>query len=296
MPKSVKQLINEIDLWKDAYHIRYEPLQGGCKNDTYKVTADEVSYVLRMNDQQNTYLQLDRPMELKALSEANRFGITPEVMMTENATDCVITAYIDGSMLKESQLKDPEIASQLISKLKLIHSLEGIERTCTPYHLIESYVAGMDTLGVKAPIDFKAMLNRMYDIERYRSQDRIYTRKYCHNDLFLVNTLYDGKNVYIIDWKLSGCGDVFFDLASIPFSVSFTHEEEKQWLASYFGDYDEEQSRILQDMKWLNMLREAAWSLLHTGLHAEGEHQRLDYYKYALRVMERMEMGLNTLA
>lgn len=37
MPKSVKQLINEIDLWKDAYHIRYEPLQGGCTNDTYKV-------------------------------------------------------------------------------------------------------------------------------------------------------------------------------------------------------------------------------------------------------------------
>jgi thiamine kinase-like enzyme len=36
--------------------------------------------------------------------------------------------------------------------------------------------------------------------------------------------------LYIIDWEMSGSGDVFFDLATIPFSCKFSEEQEKEWL------------------------------------------------------------------
>jgi thiamine kinase-like enzyme len=276
--------------------IQYEPLNGGFTNQTYKVTIDDCSYVVRVNGRQNEYLRLDRALETEAIRKAHQMGIAPNVIMIGNKSDYLITEFIEGQILNERQVKEPAVMEQIVGHLQHIHSMEGIERECTPYHLIESYVAGMREIGAKIPDGFNLLLNRMHDIQKYRSDDKVYSRKFCHNDFFTVNTLFDGQKLTIIDWELSGYGDVFFDLASLPFSVAFTEAEEKTLLSQYFGYYDDEQFRILQDMKFMNMLREVAWALFHARIGAETVNHNFDYYKHAVWVMERIEQGHNSLA
>lgn len=90
----------------------------------------------------------------------------------------------------------------------------------------------------------------------------------------------------IVCRRLGGVGDIFFDLAAIPFSNRFTEQQEKNWLQSYFGYYEEEQYAILQDMKYMNMLRECSWGLLYSGLAKGQLNHNFDYYAYAKHVIE----------
>lgn len=101
-------------------------------------------------------------------------------------------------------------------------------------------------------------MQRVEDIAYKRSGDKAYNNKFCHNDSFTCNMIYSNNNLQVIDWELSGYGDVFFSLAIIPFFNRFTKPQEKAWLKLYFGHYEEEQYMILQDMKFMNMVREVA--------------------------------------
>lgn len=99
----------------------------------------------------------------------------------------------------------------------------------------------------------------------------------------------------IVCRRLGVAGDIFFDLAAIPFSNRFTEQQEMNWLQSYFGYYEEEQYAILQDMKYMNMLREYSWGLLYSGLAKGQLNHNFDYYAHARHVIERLQQGFNQL-
>ncbi|MDQ0061510.1 hypothetical protein [Paenibacillus harenae] len=64
-------------------------------------------------------------------------------------------------------------------------------------------------------------------------------------------------------------------------------------MQSYFGYYEEEQYAIFQDMKYMNMLRECSWGLLHSVLAKKQVNNSLDYYKHAKHLIERLQQGFN---
>lgn len=55
----------------------------------------------------------------------------------------------------------------------------------------------------------------------------------CHLDLHKGNTLYDGKVLFITDWKYTAMADPFFDLAILASEKEMSDEEMSQLLAVY---------------------------------------------------------------
>jgi thiamine kinase-like enzyme len=271
-----------------------EPLNGGFTNQTYKVTVSEQKFVVRINGNENKYLQLSRTSEVEVIRKMHEKRIAPKVYSKSMEDRYLITEFVRGRHLHKDDLKSQHTLKLLITSLNHIHSLEGINRECSPFTLVSGYLQGARELNVAFPADLTGILNKMDEIEKKRAQDRIYTKKFCHNDLHLFNMLFNDEKLTVIDWELSGYGDVFFDIASIALTNQFSIEEEKKFLSLYFGFYDEEQFIILQEMKYMNMIREITWSFLHHGLNHDKNLEN-DYYQFALHVIERLKQGYNYL-
>lgn len=275
--------------------IRYQTLTGGLCNQTYKINTRQGSYVLRMNSRQNEFLNLTRSSEVEVMKQANREGIAPDIISSHEPEQYVVTSFIEGRMLEKDDLNNNEITSLIIDRLKQIHCMEVKGRVCSPYDLIYGYLKGADQYNIKYPDGLTRVLNRVEKIAHERSNDKVYTNKFCHNDSFLCNMLYTDHNLQIIDWELSGIGDVFFELTLIPFTNQFSEEQEKKWLTLYFGHFEEEVFRTFQDMKFVSMVREVAWGLLYSGITMRENKPAFDYYKFAESCMHRIEKGIYQL-
>lgn len=285
--QEIPQLYNDF--------ISVERLSGGLCNQTYKVRTKQNMYVLRVNSNQNEYLNLTRRSEVEVMKLANREGFGPAVIAGDQPERYVVTEFIEGRMLSQEDLQDFDIKRIIIERLKKIHCMEGSSRQCSPYHLIHGYIKGAEQLQVKHPEGLSGFLHRVEEITQKRSDDKAYNNKFCHNDSFTCNMIYSNHNLQVIDWELSGIGDVFFDLAIIPFSNRFTADQEKDWLKLYFGYYEEEQYMILQDMKFMNMVREVVWGMLYSGLNKASVNHDFDYYKHSEYVIKRLEQGFYCL-
>ncbi|MBD2868605.1 phosphotransferase [Paenibacillus arenilitoris] len=288
---SIEAIIHEIPQLSQDF-VSIERLSGGLCNETYKVRTKHDAYVLRVNGKQNEYLNLTRRSEVEVMKKASRIGMSPSVIAGDQPERYVVTAFVEGRMPVQEDLRDPAIRVKIMERLKQIHRMEGNGRQCSPYQLIDGYLRGAERLRVKHPAGLGRFLRLAEEIAHRRGGDKAYNGRFCHNDSFLCNMIYTGSDLQVIDWELSGRGDVFFDLAIIPFSSRFAEAEEKAWLKLYFGHYEDEQYAILQDMKMMNMLREVAWGLLYSGLNkASGAHD-FDYYTHAEYALERLEQGL----
>lgn len=297
---NIEEIINQIPLFTEK-EVIHEPLNGGLSNQTYKLTCDETSYVLRIFGDQLEFLPLTRGSEINVAQTLNMKAYCPAVLYADPFEKYVLLEYIEGRQVTGEDLVHPSIYQQIITQMKNIHDSEevtqSVPRRCSPYQLVDSYLRGADQLHVKQPEGLAPLLNNMEKIAYRRSCDKTYTHKFCHNDYYLFNLIWSpqSQKLNVVDWELCGMGDAFFDLASIPFTNGFTQEQEILWLKSYFGFYEEEQYVILQDMKYMNMLRECAWGLLHSGLNQDSVNHNFEYYRHVEHVIARLQQGFNYL-
>lgn len=294
----VEELIRQSPIFINKY-VSYEPLNGGLSNQTYKLQSEGKQYVLRYFGKQTDFLHLTRASEVEAMRVMSRIAGSPRVMYSDPSGEFVIMEFIEGRQVTGEDLLDSQMCRRIVDRMKQIHDSTESDlasaRPCSPYHLVDSYLKGADQLQVKQPDGLKPLLDTMERISHSRSSDRKYANRFCHNDYYTYNLIWSSHNqeLHVVDWELCGTGDIFFDLAAIPFTNRFTPLQEKQWLQWYFGYYEEEQYTILQDMKFMNMLRECSWGLLHSGLAQENANHGFDYYKHAEHVIERLQHGFN---
>ena len=292
----INTILKNIPEWSGIHGITYEPLNGGLSNITYKVKVNNKFYVLRVNGNQNEYLDLSREEEQQAIIKASKLGIAPGVFPTADKKNLLITEFIEGKSLAIEEMHNTDLIKKVTSTLLKIHSLKGIERDCSPFDLIRKYLRGAQDLKVIFPDNLYKHLKDMERIELSRSKDKENINKYCHNDYHTgYNMILNDEKLTIIDWELSGIGDVFFDLATISSDNRFSMEEDIVLLKSYFGVFDKEQLIILNDMKFICMLREVAWALMHSGMDIERISHNMNYYEFAKNVLDRLDQGIATL-
>jgi thiamine kinase-like enzyme len=287
----IKNIIQNTPIAKEGI-VSIEQLNGGLNNETYKVTTKQRALVVRINGRHNKYLNLTRQSEMIVMEEASLKGYAPKVLISDNPDRFVITEFIEGRMISNEDLNDLGTREQILGHLKKIHKMDIIGRQCSPLNFIERYIDGAEKFQVKIPDGLKPFLKKAEKIDDQRSRDKQYNGRFCHNDYFTVNMIKSGPQIYVIDWEMSGIGDVFFDLATIPFSCRFSEIQEKEWLRSYFETYDDEQYEILQDLKLMHMVRECAWGLFHSGIKENKVNHDFDYYKHMLYVLERLQQGI----
>ncbi|MCC7153291.1 MAG: phosphotransferase [Bryobacterales bacterium] len=57
----------------------------------------------------------------------------------------------------------------------------------------------------------------------------------CHMDLRPENVLFDGRRVWLVDWRAAFVNDRFFDLANLANFVVTDEADERTFLGEYFG-------------------------------------------------------------
>jgi hypothetical protein len=92
---TLETILTSIPEWQSAI-IRHEPLGGGLTNDTYKVTVDDATYVVRINGAQNQFLGLSRALKVQAIEQAYALGIAPRVFKLGDPDEVLITEYLHG--------------------------------------------------------------------------------------------------------------------------------------------------------------------------------------------------------
>ncbi len=293
---TIKEITDQIPGWKNK-HIRYEPLTSGYSNIVYKITVDDKTYALRINGKQNGYLGLRYEDEVAIMSLASNYDLTPKVLACENKEDYLITEFVEGPLLQETQLSQPVYLRKVVDLLKNIHNLpyRG-NRQSTQFSLTRNYLRGAEELGLPYPPELNEFIEKMNIIEKERQKDPDYLKHYCHNDAFAHNIiLRPNGNVTILDWELSGLGDIWFDLATVSFSCGFDEATEESMLYLYFGNADEQKMQTLHDIKLVCMIREIGWALMHTALNRNRPEPGTDYSDFANSVLNRLKEGVVTL-
>lgn len=286
--RNIENILFDIELW-NGKEITYEPLNGGLSNVTYKVFADGTPYVLRINGTQNDFLGLNRKEEIEAIKKAHTLGIGAEVFYGDN--EILITEFKSGMLLTKDELHNPLYIQKVADVLRTAHTITNVNRQCSPFDLVGKYLAGARKLGAKLPVGLDDFLREMEAIERRSFRNSTITKGYCHNDAYRINILNTDGELCLIDWELSGAGNIFFDFATVSFINGYTEEEDRLLLERYFGRYEDEFAEMLHDMKYMNMLREIGWALLHSVMEEHHINHEFNYYESAIWFSNRLKDG-----
>ncbi|MCL1806908.1 MAG: phosphotransferase family protein [Oscillospiraceae bacterium] len=291
--RTIESILPEISLWQGKT-VTYGPLNGGMSNTTYKVFADGVPYAMRINGGQNDYLLLDRLEEAEAIRKAHALGIGMEVLA--GTSEYMVTEFFPGQVLTEEKARQPEVIEKIADILRKAHTITGVNRVCSPFDLVGRYLDGARKLNAGWPDGLDDVLREMDAIQNRASKVEHYTEAYCHNDAYAVFNFLENESgeLRLIDWELSGVGSIFFDLATVSFHNKYDEAMDTLLLERYFGRVEDEFAGLLWDMKYMNMLREISWALLHHAMEAKSVNHDLNYHECMMFFLNRLKDGFVT--
>lgn len=287
----IREVLSSEEIFLHCKEVLIEPLNGGFSNETYLATAEGIKYVVKLNYPQNKYFGLSRKTERYAQNLAADLGIAPRVCGDLSNESYTIAEYVPGRIMTGDEVKQEENIVKVAQALKKIHSIEFPDRTCSVFDLLEGYLKGMKEFRVKEPEGLKDILIEMEHIRSKREKDKTNNNKYTHNDILDLNLVINEDKITVIDWELSGVGDPYMDLASLPYSSGFLKEQEKLLLKEYFGYYEEDMYYHLKSLKYIGLVREVLWALFYGGLHLKSVNHNMDYFGAANHALERLKQG-----
>jgi thiamine kinase-like enzyme len=272
MQSEVAKIIQQIPAWKDVDNLQVEPL-AGLTNTNYLVTVNGDRFVLRVGGQNTVRLGINREYEFEALSAVSRAGIGAQVEYYLLPEGHLVTRFINGRHLTLAEYRTPENIQRIVKTVKRLHKLPIPQASFSPFRCVESYAKQARSMRVPFPQGFDRLLEKMEKIEKEQARDTYPWLRFCHNDLFCVNVLDDGK-IWFIDWEFSGVGDIYYDLATLTYAYdspdSLPRELQEYMLECYFGDVKKENWTRLEGMKYMLMFFTAMWGLLQQGMQNEG--------------------------
>ena len=241
---------------------RVEQLTNGITNSNFLVDLGDDRVVVRVPGKDTALLGIDRHHEVEAGRLAAGVGVGPEVILHDEATNCIVTRFIEARQVTPEELGDEPILGDFVAALRKVHAAGVVDAVFDPYRVVRVYRDEAGARGVTAPFDLGSALALMDRIEAARP---FRTTVLGHNDLLNANFFYDGA-VRLVDWEYAGMTDPFFDLANVAVNNGFTPRAERAMLAGYVGRVDEALEATLALMKMVSELREAMWGVLQLAI------------------------------
>ena len=293
MHTEIDGIIKQIPEWNSADDLLIKPL-GGLTNTNYSVTVNGERFVLRVSGQNVEKLGINRNYELEALSAVSEAGIGAQVEHYFLPEGHLVTRYINGHHLTLEEYHTYGNIQRIVNTVKRLHELPLVNATFSPFRRVERYTEYAQSMGVPFPHDFNKMLEKAEKIEIEQARDTYPWRRFCHNDLFAVNVLDDGK-IWFIDWEFSGVSDIYFDLATLTYAYdsidTLSRDLQEHMLECYFGNVSKENWTRLEGMKYMLMLFTAMWGLLQQGMQNNGlvgEVEGFNFLEYSKATFEAM--------
>ncbi len=261
---------------------RVEPLGGGITNHNWKVTLDDGAYVLRVAGRDTGLLGIDRAVEHQASLAAAAVGVGPEVVAFLETEACLITRFIDGSVVPEERMREPDSVRRVAQALRAVHAGPSLPMRFISFRVVEDYRSTAFARGAEVPPAYAWARQVARRIERARG---VFPERPCHNDLLNANFIDDGSRIRIVDWEYAGMGDVFFDLANFSINHGLDAGGRRELLEAYAGEVSPTAERALELMRFMSDFREAMWGIVQ-GAVSELD---FDFGAYADLHFERLQ-------
>ena len=282
MALALEQAIARVPQWAGATDLKTSSLGGGITNRNYKIEVGGEAFVLRIAGADTDLLGIDRKNEHAANAAAGELGIAPEVVYFIEPEGYLVTRFITGRPFPVEEISRPENIRRVIETIKRIHNMDPIPGTFSPFRVVEDYTEVARRYSVAFPQNFDWLIEHMRQVEAAFLKDSS-TPRPCHNDLLNENFLNDGQ-VRILDWEYAGMGDVFFDLANFSVNHSFSDEQDRWLLESYFDEVTTARWARLKLMKIMSDFRESMWGMVQIGI----SQLDFDFREYADKHFDRM--------
>jgi len=256
-------------------------LGGGITNRNYKVEVGGEAFVLRIGGAKTSLLGIDRAVERAAGQRAFEVGVGPEVVSYDAERGWLVCRFVEGRPISLAEMRDPSVLARVATALRSFHSAGAIPGRFDAWAVAQDYREKAVAAGVDLPAEFDAA----WEIaERIRDARGEQARVPCHNDLLNANFLDDGE-IRIVDWEYAGMGDRFFDLANFSVNHEFSLDDDRRFLAAYFGVAREGDLASVRLMRYMSDFREAMWGVLQSGI----SDLDFDFSGYAAKHFARMK-------
>ena len=279
---TINEVIARIPGWANIPDILVKPI-GGLTNSNYLIEVNQEKFVLRISGKNTALLGIDRKGEIEVMKVAAAQDLCPEIIHFLLPEGHLVTRYIDGRHWTYEEYCQPENLNRMVDAVKTVHNLPAIKTEVSPFRRIEHYMRQIQVLGVPYPNGFDAAIDRMETIEKHLKTDNFPARGLCHNDLFSLNFIDDGR-LRFLDWEFAGMGDIFYDLATLAYTFDSVGEIPSDLqgfiLECYFGKTDEYLWTRMAEMKFMILLYSVMWGLLQSGLEQAGIIPSVDGFNY----------------
>ncbi len=299
MDPLLQTIINQIPQISKGSNPQITPI-AGLTNKNYRIDQNDETYVIRICRDNGALLGINRLHELKTIKYAAKLGVGAELIFSSLPEGHIVTRWIEGKPISREVYLQPEMLTNIVETVKLIHSFPDNGAIFNPFERIRNYLHLATQNGVNLSAEVHQCIFHMTQIEARQTPDLPQWKRFCHNDLYSVNFLDDGNQIRVIDWEFSGMGDLFFDLATLVYAYDsdgpIPTAYETVILETYFGEVTDIHRKRLTEMKFLVQFFTAAWGFLHAGLTKTGTIPTVpgfNYQEFAEYIIQQLIKEIN---
>lgn len=254
----LEQIMQKVPQWA-GQPFTVTALEGGQTNQTYKVVVLGEAYVVRIGAENSDLHGIQRSTEYQIISMTAQAGITPEVIAIFREEDVCISRFIDGRLLNQHDIHQPQTIKEIIDLMKRYHALPVCGHSI-PFFEIEHSLETVknDPLISNEIAEIRQLAHLLCSTLTQAQEAPVI----CHNDLAPQNFMHDGKQLWLFDWEYAGVADRFVDLANLSSYSGFNDTENDLLLRYYFGQYSPAMWAKFKLMRTWSDLREALWGLI----------------------------------
>ncbi|MDM8536065.1 phosphotransferase [Desulfobacterales bacterium HSG17] len=288
MTLTIEQAINLIAEWHGKT-ILIEPVSGGITNQTFKVIVDKKPYIVSIAGNTSHLLGINRVHKFNNNKICEKNGLSPKVIHFLESEGVLISEFISFPILSIKKLHQSEVQERLIRILKKLHSGNDFYKEFDMFCLIKHYQEIVREKEIKLPADYENYQPQINTIGTVLNSYRTELVP-CHNDLTPENILYDGQEMFIIDFDYSGQNDPCFELANLCIEAKFNDTMTKNLVRAYYGHDSRE---IISRVYLHGILCDVGWSLW-AFIQARIANADFDFKSYGLKRWKKAVKKLET--
>ena len=218
---------------RGCYPLHISPLQGGMSARVFSIVGRENSWVLRIIPRRKNKREFHREVFFSQLMSHLKAG--PDLFYADEKEGIIIMQQLPN-LPPEAGVSGRYSDNFLIRLAALINRLYKTE--FFPHKGLEISMTDrlrgiIDRLPRPLPVASDKICRELWSLQSLMKPFRCYSL--VHHDLNPNNVLDDGNRLWLIDWELTGYGDLWYDLANALIFFTDTPEQEMLFLPSCLG-------------------------------------------------------------
>jgi thiamine kinase-like enzyme len=223
----------------------------------------------------------DPTRQITCMKAGEKAGIAPKIRYTSVEDRVIITDFVNAKSFPKA-----EALARVPATIRTLHALPPFPRTVNYLDAMDRFIENFRVANILPDSETADAF------ELYGQVKEVYPRVEAdmvssHNDLKPENVLFDGEQIWLVDWEAGFLNDRYLDLAVVGNFVATNEEEEKTLLRAYFGAEPTEYqlARLYLMRQILHVSYTAVFCLMRAAVKpVDAERKVRDYREFHDRV------------